>query len=314
MKTFLITIALFICPLATASDHSLELKEAIDSSNKESIKRILDGHNKDILVDDLPPLHYALKSKNLISADLIISTNYDLSRKDANETLALIYLCNSKDNEKYTIKIFESFMKVSGVLTGKHINNHNYVFNCFGSALVRDRLTSEKYTFNINQKVNDTPLFFYLTMFVDDTEFAKFSYLKPDLSQRDYSGKNLLHFINLQHGFNSKARDHSALIPHLVKNGANINARNDLTYTPLMTALANAMKPTENNYKNIKALVENGAIIRLKSKREEDLYATSLDQAERNIRNIENGNIWGDIELAKKIYRYLLEQNDIQTL
>lgn len=255
----------------------------------------------------IPLFHMSLRSAygDAALAKEIVNSGYDVTIQDDRGVYALNYGCAEILDVFPDIRIKVINTIVDAGQFGLAPSN---AASCFSYEEILNVLVQKKVKFDFNQTFIDSPLFFYLFKNLPLSSFKKLMYQKPDFSLRGSDGYSVLHDL-----VRKTFRDDEGKIAFLVEQGVNINGRDDKTRTPLMLAV---MLDAEENFSFIQSLIESKAIIRLELKNDVGVnYGAGMDVLDflsERIKSRKRRNV-NTVKLDK-VYRYLLEQDDIQRL
>lgn len=259
----------------------------------------LDYNNK---IKTIPLLHkFAWRKAKQELALQLYQKGYDFKQKNDNGVSILFFDCVSILAEYPEVR----FEIIKDLIDSGALNEHPAnVLNCLNEDSVFDYIIKHKIIFDINQRKFGSPLSLWLIRQLSPKDFDKLMYLNPDFSLRaDFGASVIQKFV----GFEKEDRE--GKIKYLVRKGANINARDNRSYTPLIVAIL------RGHLALVKPLVEAGAIIRLKTLQETESVIsgmTAINVLEARIKRKLSKSEQVEDELH--IYRYLIEQGDFQRL
>lgn len=237
-------------------------------------------------------------------ARMIIESGYDVTKQDSSGRNVLIHGCLSVLSEFPDLKkrVLTQIIK-----SGKFENNYEYTYECVRDEQSREFLIQQGIEFDINQIGAAGPMVFHLFQNMDLESFKKLEKLKPNLSLRSKNGESIFHMFYNPYSLEGLKEK----FDYLVASGVNINARDNKTITPLIKAAIRGSKE-----KLIRLFVEAGAIIRLELKDDVSWRLKSgmnaADIIKLSIDELRQGN--SSTEKYDNVYRYLLEQDDLQRM
>lgn len=304
----LLLVSIFIFSKAFSNSSAIELKLAIESNDSQVVRIAF----KNYMVSGNPdfgyksPLHYALWKGHFYSAMALIDSGIDLSIVDKNGNNALVHMCDSREDD-IKLAIVKKFIEAGISFDSSNPKNLSYLAYCGRNPGIIRLIAKEKVIFDINKvpSGNIWSTLAYLVRTGASPEIIELlSYTNPDFTFRDQYGKTLIH----QAVTGYPVEGDPEIVKYLVAKGVNVNARDDSSETALMAAVFDESLP------HIKALVESGAIIRLQNLSEGEKNRTVLDYLSNKLDPRNNRLFRHGKDHTREIYRYLVEQNDIQTL
>lgn len=310
MKKIGIMITLLL--MFSTSAHAKFTLDASKSGWEETLfQNIADGKNvNDIWIYDLhsdaiPALHFSLLRGKMKTAKKLVELGADIAKKTSSGDSIFNYVCSRAKSHSSKIPVFIIDKALNaGLSINDFEGNLPRSLACFQNPHVISYYQENNVQFNINLIAYNQPIFFSFAVGLKVEDFNKLLYLKPDLSLRDKYGNNVLHHL-VNDVYRSNNRNLSEEIANLVELGAYVNARNNLTSTPLMDAVI------DGKYDYVRVLVESGAIVRLRNKHRLEKNRSALDYAKGRMDKAGNGD---KKDRFTRIWRYLLEQEDLQTL
>lgn len=310
MKTLLTLTLMVFSAITSASEVNIlpwktweeDIKIAIEAGNDLNKYWVGDDNGSTALEDAVPVLHRTLyKSGGSSSlAQLLVDNGYDVTQLDNRGLTALNYGCAEKGGKALQLEV------VTKVVEAGLFDDPAYIIACLDYANIVEYIVSQNVQFDINAEAYGAPLLFHLSLATTPKTLKKFTYLNPDFSRRDNSGNSILHFFATR-----MSGDDEGMIQYLAASGANVNARNNDSKTPLITAILNGKDEL------VKPLVEAGAIVRLKL--DKGLYWNMKGYTDSlSIVKAQIENPYTDSEeyrqKKQRTYRYLLEQADLQVM
>lgn len=255
--------------------------------------------------DAIPALHFSLLRGKMKTARKLIELGADVSEKTSSGHSVFNYVCSRMESRSSEVPVF---IIDKALNAGLSINDFEGTMPrsvaCSLNPHVASYYQENNVQFNINLYAYGKPVFFEYAKGLNAEDFNKLLYLKPDLSLRDEYGNSVLHAL-IRDISSSDSKDLSKKVVNFVELGANVNARNNNTRTPLMEAV------TDGDYNCIRTLVEAGAIIGLRNKSSRGKNRSAIDYAKMIIDKTKNNKRKDEMT---RIWRYLLEQDDLQTL
>ena len=255
--------------------------------------------------DVIPALHFSLLRGKMKTAKKLVELGADITKKTSSGDSVFNYVCSRVESRSSEVPVF---IIDKALNAGLSINDFEGTLPrsvaCSLNPHVASYYEEKNVQFNINLYAYGQPVFFDYAKGLKAKDFNKLLYLKPDLSLRDEHGNSVLHTL-ISEVSSSDSKDLSKKVVNFVELGANVNARNNNTMTPLMDAVI------DGDYNYVRTLVEAGAIIGLRNKSSRGKNRSAIDYAKMIIDKTINNKRKNEMT---RIWRYLLEQDDLQTL